>query len=360
MRYKNKILLLLAVIISLTLIEYGLPRHPLLLLHYEKYVFIPYQSLRNVLFGYVPFSIGDFIYVIIAVVLILLVIKWIYYLVRIRLFTGNLISSFLHTLIAAGVFYILFIVGWGANYHRTPLAKYWHLVPAGNSKDTGMVAFDKYLIQKLNDYAPHYHALPFRDIAHHSSEYYHLYVDTNKPMALSAKRSLFGNKMENFHIQGYYNPFTGEAQVNALLPAFMLPFVVCHELAHQCGIAAEGDANLMSYAVGITSSDSLFRYSCYFNIWLYAQSIVRDRDSVLAKQLKLQLNSITLAHIDTLRAIRMKHYSKWGKYSGRLYDQYLRMQHQKGGIMSYDEVAITAWEWEKDRIANGIRKIPVP
>ena len=30
---------------------------------------------------------------------------------------------------------------------------------------------------------------------------------------------------------GYYNPFTGEAQVNTKVPQFVIPFTICHEMA---------------------------------------------------------------------------------------------------------------------------------
>ena len=62
---------------------------------------------------------------------------------------------------------------------------------------------------------------------------------------------------------GYLNPFTNEAQINSLLPDFQLPFVMCHEVAHQLGYAAENEANFIGYMTAIANPDDYFKYSGY-------------------------------------------------------------------------------------------------
>ncbi len=46
---------------------------------------------------------------------------------------------------------------------------------------------------------------------------------------------------------GYYNPFTGEAQVNTTVPQFLLPNIALHEMGHQIGYAKEDEANFSAY-----------------------------------------------------------------------------------------------------------------
>jgi hypothetical protein len=206
------------------------------------------------------------------------------------------------------------------------------------------------LLDKLNTYAPHYHSASFREINQKSIEYYIAYTDyRNKWKGLKVKRSLFGRLIQHLEIEGYYNPFTGESQINEHLPAFIMPFVVCHEMAHQAGIAAEGDANLLAYAIGTSANDSSFNYSCYLNIWFYAQARLNRRNHALAKQLESQLNSLTRAQIDTLEQIRKQYVSEFSKYSSDLYDNYLRFHQQRDGIRSYGNVASSAWAWEQRR-----------
>ena len=76
---------------------------------------------------------------------------------------------------------------------------------------------------------------------------------------------------------------------------------------------------------------------------------------MLAKELRKKLNPVTLAHLDTLRAIRKKYDSDISDYSGALYDGYLKLHHQRDGIESYNKVAITAWALEQKRHKKVIR-----
>lgn len=361
MRYKRKLVVLIIVIILLTALEYTLPGNPDAITFYTRYIFRPYQSFRNLAFGYIPFSVGDVLYCIALFAILSLLVRWIYYLIKIRTHHGHLLISFIHTLIFLLTLYILFIVGWGANYYKPSLGDYWKINSDTTDKKRQLVNFDIFLVDKLNTYAPHYHPHSLNVVDSYAQHYYERYTDVNSKLnGLKAKSSVFNYWMERFGIQGYYDPFTGEAQVNRYLPAYMLPFVVCHEMAHQTGVAAEGDANLMAYVIGTSANDSSFNYSSYLNIWLYVQSRVRYSDSATAKSLQEQLNPLTLAHIDTLRAIRRKYGGVISQYSGRVYDEYLRLHDQKGGIKSYGNVALTAWAWEQQRSrrADTIIKIP--
>jgi hypothetical protein len=282
-------------------------------------------------------------------------------LARIKTYKHDFTISILHTLIALGSFYILFIIGWGANYYKPALRDYWEIDISSSKNDSAIFLYDRFLIDKLNALAPHYRTLSFKEINQNSQKYYKQFTDCRAKLSgLRAKPSLFNYWMQLLGIQGYYNPFTGEAQVNKYLPAFVLPFVVCHEMAHQSGVAAEGDANLMAYVVSTASHDSVFNYSAYFDIWFYVQSRVRMRDSVRAKQFFDELNPLTKLQIDTLRAIRKKYQGRLSNYSGRLYDEYLRMHDQKHGIRSYGDVIMTAWAWEQRRKQRGDSVIKIP
>ena len=69
---------------------------------------------------------------------------------------------------------------------------------------------------------------------------------------------------------GYYNPFTGESQVNSTVPVFTIPYTACHEVAHQLGYAKEMEANFAGYLAASTSDDNFFRYSVYLDLFRYA------------------------------------------------------------------------------------------
>lgn len=352
MGYKKKIAVLLLLIVVLSGIQYMLRVHPQYVSEYDTFIFLPWQYFRNVLFGYVPFSVGDLLYMLGALAIVVVLIRWVYFIVKFRTHKQYLLVSVIHTIITLQVVYLLFILGWGGNYYKPTLTNYWELKALRqHSSDTNTIReFDKYLVDKLNAYAPHYQCLPFKEVNQRAQMYYRLYTDTRSKLgSLKVKPSIFGYLMQNLGIQGYYNPFTGESQVNRFLPKFMLPFVICHEMAHQAGIAAEDDANLLAYALGTATNDTAFKYSCYFNIWLYAHYRLFRKDAAMAKKIESTLNKLTLAQVDTLEDIRRRYSGSVSDYSSELYDSYLRMHHQKDGIRSYGNVAVSAWAWEQRR-----------
>ncbi len=57
---------------------------------------------------------------------------------------------------------------------------------------------------------------------------------------------------------------TGEANVNVAAPPTTATFTMAHELAHTKGVQREGDANLISYYVMLSSDDDYIRYCGYY------------------------------------------------------------------------------------------------
>src|SRR5207248_3994546 len=86
----------------------------------------------------------------------------------------------------------------------------------------------------------------------------------------SVKPSIFSYLGDYLGYTGYYNPFTGEAQVNTTVPIFVQPFTCTHEIGHQLGYAKEMEANFVGYLAASNSSDPVMQYSVYFDIYIYA------------------------------------------------------------------------------------------
>ena len=359
-KYKKNLIVIVIVVALLTVIQFVLPDYSRVVGWYNHYVFKPFQSFRNLIFSIFPFSVGDLLYLVGALVLVYTLCKWIYYLIYIRKYKYELGLSFIRSLCTIGILYIVFLLGWGGNYYKQSLSEYWNLkrdtLP---QHDATLIAFDRFLIEKLNTKAPKYRQVAFKNIDSAAKAFYEEYTN-HSSYASKVKPSLFGNGMQYMHIQGYYNPFTGEAQVNKNLPSFMLPFVICHEMAHQQGIAKEDDANLLAYALGTAVNDENFHYSAYFNIWLYTHRRLRMADSSMADELKSGLNPLTLSHIKELIAMREKYASDVSDYSADIYDGYLKLHHQNEGIRSYSKVWRSAWALEEKRkqIKDSIILIP--
>lgn len=352
-------------VVLLAMLLYMFPRHSGLTALYDRLAFYPFQSLRVMVFRFVPISIGDVLYILGGTCLLVTFCRWLYCLVRFGSHKLKLAASLLNTVNAVLFVYLFFLLGWGANYYKQPLGKSLGLFLAYDSSkanrrkadSTTLIAFNEFLVGQLNACAPGYHYRSLREVNSSAGKYYSACTDSKvKAYGLGIKPSLFGYFLERMAIQGYYNPFTGEGQINADLPCFLLPFVVCHEMAHQAGIAAEGDANLMAYALCTASGDSLFRYSGYICLWEYANGRLFRRDSAVANGFEARLNKLTRAHLDTLDQLSRKYDNGIARYGTDLYDDYLKMQHQHEGIKSYGNVISSAWQLEVNRSA-GIRSI---
>jgi hypothetical protein len=327
---------------------------------YSEHIFQPWQLIRNSFLQHIPVSIGDIIYFFWGFGLVSFVVRLMYYAFKWNDYSAKFWNRVVKGVASLATIYLFFMIGWGGNYYKEPLGKYWQL-DKSNWNDSELVRFDEFLVQQLNNTAPYYQPASFKDVAAKAMEYYTEETDCNNSgEGLHLKRSLFGNMLKYIGVQGYYNPFTGEGQVNKSELHFLLPYLTAHELAHQAGVGAEDDANLLAYTVCIESKDSSFMYSAYFNLWLYTHMQLRIRDTVMANAIKKELNPTSLQHLEELKKERKKYRSKLNRYTGDMYDQYLKFNHQKDGIESYDKVTVSAWAWEHKRLVKPESKIYIP
>ncbi len=74
------------------------------------------------------------------------------------------------------------------------------------------------------------------------------------------------------YMQGYYFPFSMEANYNDLMEVMNKPFTMCHEISHTHGYLFEDEANLLGYLACVESDDPVFRYSGYLGILNYVNN----------------------------------------------------------------------------------------
>src|SRR5690606_20246742 len=75
--------------------------------------------------------------------------------------------------------------------------------------------------------------------------------------------------MRRMGILGIYFPFTGESYIDPTLHDLEKPFTVAHEMAHSFGITNEGEANFISWVVGVKSAEALLQYSAQLQLFRY-------------------------------------------------------------------------------------------
>ena len=83
------------------------------------------------------------------------------------------------------------------------------------------------------------------------------------------KALYFSGFMSQQYMQGYYFPFSMEANYNDTMSIMNKPFTMCHELAHTHGYIYEDEANFLGFLACINSDDVVFQYSGYLGVLNY-------------------------------------------------------------------------------------------
>lgn len=71
------------------------------------------------------------------------------------------------------------------------------------------------------------------------------------------------------YMQGYYFPFSMEANYNDVMHILNIPSTMCHELAHLRGYIYEDEANFIGYLACVESEDAFFQYAGYLSVLNY-------------------------------------------------------------------------------------------
>ena len=86
---------------------------------------------------------------------------------------------------------------------------------------------------------------------------------------VTPKALYFSDFMCQQYMQGYYFPFSMEANYNDKMNLMNKPFTMCHELAHTHGYIYEDEANFFGFLACIDSEDIVFQYSGYLGVLNY-------------------------------------------------------------------------------------------
>lgn len=83
------------------------------------------------------------------------------------------------------------------------------------------------------------------------------------------KAMFFSDFMCQQHMQGYYFPFSMEANYNDVMHILNIPSTMCHELAHLRGYIYEDEANFIGYLACVQSEDAFIEYAGYLSVLNY-------------------------------------------------------------------------------------------
>lgn len=302
------------------------------------------QALRS-FFGWLPFSIGDLFYG--------LFIGWILWRIvrfsKLAFSKGPKKQFYINSLYKLFIFcssiYIVFNIFWGINYNRRGIA--WQLgLQLDKYTEDDLKMINGVLITKVNEYKREMiqknMAYPTNKGLFNMANDAYQSVTKQYPFLIykpaSVKSSMWGWIGNYSGFTGYYNPFTGEAQVNTTGPKFLHAFVTCHEIAHQIGYAKEMEANFVGYLAASNSNNPILQYSVYVDLFVYANRNLYYTDSASARKYRDALDTAVVADLKEWAAF-VKLHQNWVEPVVRwIYGKYLQGNEQPNGVLSYDEV----------------------
>ena len=246
-----------------------------------------------------------------------------------------------------GILWFLFTIGAGLNYARLELGEVLGL-EVRPSTVAELAALTEILVAQANELstqvardengvmvisAPGYVALSrqAREIFRNAGED----IPILRGFVPHAKPIVYSRFMSRLGIVGIYSPFTLEAHVNVDVLDYHIPNTMLHELAHFRGIMREDEANFIAWLVGKRSGNPDFMYSGAMLALTHASGqlwrVSRDaHNRVMAAQ-----NAYVLAD-------RRANWYYWRQFDGPLTeisqninDAYLRAQRQEDGVQSY-------------------------
>ncbi|MFT4094575.1 MAG: DUF3810 domain-containing protein [Niabella sp.] len=300
------------------------------------------------LFGWLPFSLGDILYLAAACFIVYNLVRLMRALVkktmrRKTVWPGVKKSAFLMLTVSVA-FYGL----WGMNYSRAGIAEQLKLTEQKYTvRDLDTLV--GILHDRLNENAAlltpamRDSVKSNRDLFSNALLLYHL-AEKKYPFlyyrSVSVKSSLFSYLGNYLGFQGYYNPFTGEAQLNTTIPACEEPFVMAHEIAHQLGYAKESEANFVGFLACRLHPSVNFKYSVYFDMYHYAIKELAGIDAARAGSYDSSLHKQVKNDRMVLRTFYRQYRNPVEPLISDFYGYFLKANNQPRGKASYNEVIV--------------------
>jgi len=252
--------------------------------YYSRQVFPPIVHVLSLINGVAGFSIGELMIYVLAAALVgalIYQVRQIY--LRRRRIAALLRTDLIALIWISGSAMLLFLLIWGLNYQREPLAGKLGFT-GRNASDEQLKAISENIVNGVNSNYGASHPSdgvdgrpPGRDQIFEliESAYQHepLLVDAGSGYG-PPKPIYFSGLLSRLGLSGFYMPFTGEPNFNHAQPDFDLPYVIAHEKAHQRGFAREDEANFIAFLVCVNSTHPYVRYSGYLNALKVAGAFV--------------------------------------------------------------------------------------
>lgn len=354
--------LLLPLAILLTFIASKYPS--LVERYYTTTIYLYVSQIVSSITGVIPFSVAELILIIGTITIgwgIALHVKTVIY--NRQNWIPMIKSHLLVVTVFTTVVYFLFVVSWGLNYHRVPLASIIDLEIEKSSVEE-LEALSKYLVEQANELREYvevnneglmFVSSGIRDIFKRADIGFYEAAKQYPEFAGNYGRPkpvLFSRFLSYQKIGGFYFPFTGEANVNIDGPHFTIPFVALHEMAHQRGFAREDEANFIAYVTAMMHPDYDYQYSGTMLALNYVMNALRRQDIDRYQAILESYSPGVKRDFDDWRQQSQRFDGFISKVSNRVNNVYLQANAQSDGVQSYGRMVDLLLANYRTEIAN--------
>lgn len=350
MKYKISLIVSILLPIQWLLVRWGSKYPHQIESYYSKGIYPKIAHVLQSIFGRLPFSFGDIFYLVLGVFSIYLLYKCI------KEWRTHLLRNTLKITALLSVLYFIFHLFWALNYYRLPLYHQMNLETKYTTEElyetTQKLLIHTNELHKNLAFANHIVASPYtkkelRSMASQGYKHIPEHIIPNTKVPESIKNSQFSLSLSYLGYGGYFNPFTGEAQVNAKVPKTLYAVIATHEQAHQLGYAAENEANFIGVLASIQNPDSFVQFAGYSYALRYCMSELARRDRDLYDSLYKKIRPEILEMYSS-------HHEFWKQYdtvieniSKNIWDKLLKASKQTDGVTSYSYIVALLVNFDK-------------
>ena len=312
----------------------------------------------------VDFLLWQFLAVALAVVLL----AW---LVVVIITKRNVFQWFGWVLAAASFVFMLHTFVYGMNYYAGDLADDMRMEVSGCTLDE-IVEATEYYQRQANALASQMNRDPsgqlaFEDFdtlaarAGKGFEYltYQRFFPVFAGSTLPVKKLGWADMYSSMGITGFTFPLTGEAAVNPQIPASVLPFTMCHEMAHRMCIASERDANFAAFLACSFNNNRQYQYSAYFMAYRFCYNALYSVGQSTSIEPKLVMEAASeasriAANVNDYLRRDMEDYDQFFRsrknalatdVADTMNDAYLKASGESAGTASYGQVCDLLVNW---------------
>jgi hypothetical protein len=242
---------------------------------------------------------------------------------------------------AAACVYLVFLLLWGLNYRRVPMAERLVLDRAAPSTEQVM-ALGLEAVGRMNALHQPAHRDgwerdPRKDTALLVAYRFVQETLTGQSSAIPGrlKRTIYGPYFRWTTVDGMVDPFALEVLANPDLLPYERTFIAAHEWAHLAGFADESEANFVAWLTCLHAGVPA-QYSAWLGLyWQIGGEVAVDNRKRLWEAMEEGPRRDVLAISDRLRRGQLPFLRN---ASWRVYDRYLRANRVEEGIRSYGQV----------------------